>query len=93
MRFGEVGPGAAVEIRNVHPDLPIWQWRLPLERPRVAYRIPHQPAEEMEAKIRSLFIQPEKGSVCVVWVGERHLQEPFTREQLVRADFGMKWTA
>jgi hypothetical protein len=91
MRFGEVTPGAAVQIQNVHPELPTWQWRLPLERPRVAYRIPQQPAEEMEAKIRSLFIQPEKDLVCVVWVGERHLQAPFTKEQLVRAEFGMKW--
>jgi hypothetical protein len=92
MRFREVSPGEAVEIQNVHPELPNWQWRLPLERPRMAYRIPHQPAEEMEAKMRSLFIQPEGDLLCVVWVGERRLQSQFTQEQLVRADYGMKWT-
>jgi hypothetical protein len=92
MRFGEVTPGEAVEIQNVHPELPNWQWRLPLERPRMAYRIPHQPAEEMDAKMRSLFIQPERDLLSVVWVGERRLQAQFMQEQLVRADFGMKWT-
>lgn len=92
MRFDEVSPGTPVEIRNAHPQLPIWRWSLPLERPRMAYRLPTQPAVELEPQIRSLFVQPEKDLLCVVWVGEQRVPVPATLEQLNRADYGMKWT-
>jgi hypothetical protein len=93
LRFPEVVPGSVIEIRNVHPAQPIWRWQLPLEWPRMAYRVPKQTTVELGAKIRTLFVQPDKDLVCVVWVGEHSVDQPVTIAQLQRADFGMRWTS
>jgi hypothetical protein len=53
MRFAKVDAGSIVELRYVHPQHAIWRWRLPPERPRVAYRLGTEPPVELETKIRA----------------------------------------
>jgi hypothetical protein len=47
------------ELRHFHPQHAVWRWQLSPERPRVAYRLGKERPVELDAKIRSLCIQPD----------------------------------
>lgn len=64
------GRGPYPSFWGLRARTPVWRWQLPLERPRVAYKLGKQSPVEMPARIVSLFIQPDEDRVSVVWVGE-----------------------
>jgi hypothetical protein len=76
MRVASVAPGAAVSVANAHPKLRSWDFALSRETPLLALQMPGAKAAAIEAKIRTVFLQPERDRVSIVWVGEHREPTP-----------------
>ncbi len=76
MRVAAVAPAAPVSVVNAHPSLRSWDFSLSREAPLVALQMPGAKAVTLEAKIRTVFLQPERNRVSVVWVGEHREPTP-----------------
>lgn len=76
MRVASVAPGAPVSVVNAHPKLPSWDFTLSYESPLLALQMPGTKSIAVEAKIRTVFLQPDRDRVSIVWVGEHREPTP-----------------
>ncbi|HVY38060.1 MAG TPA: DUF2169 domain-containing protein [Polyangia bacterium] len=76
MRIPSVAPGVAVSVVNAHPKLVSWDFSLAREAPLLALQMPGGKAVAVEPKIRTVFLQPERDRVSLVWVGEHREPMP-----------------
>lgn len=91
MRALRIDPNAQVEILNCHPQMPTWRFSISNERPTLAVQIPGERAIGVEAKIRTVLIEPELDRVCVVWVGEHHVPVPIGPGKRAQIKFAAQW--
>jgi Uncharacterized protein conserved in bacteria (DUF2169) len=66
--------GAAVVLENLHPRSSTLSFQLPAERPQLLLQLPAAEPIELEAKIRTVHIEPDYDRISFVFVGEH--QEP-----------------
>jgi hypothetical protein len=76
MRTPNVAPGAAVSIAGAHPKHTTWEFTLAHETPLLALQMPGTKPIGLEAKIRTVYLQPELDRVSIVWVGEHREATP-----------------
>lgn len=91
MRAEDIPPKAKVELIHLHPRESRWRFRLPCQSPRMAYRLHGEPPAELEPRIRTVLLEPDRDRVTLVWVGEQRLNFPLTPEQLSDLRHGVVW--
>lgn len=91
MRVAAVAPGAAVSVVNTHPKLRSWDFTLARETPLLALQMPGAKAAAVEAKIRTVFLQPERDRVSIVWVGEHREPTPVGPGKKALIKHGVQW--
>ncbi len=91
MRVASVAPGAPVGVVNAHPKLLSWDFALSREAPLLALQMPGAKAVAVEAKIRTVFLQPERDRVSIVWVGEHREPTPVGPGKKALIKHGVQW--
>ena len=91
MRIAGLDPGALVELHNCHPQLGRWSFALSRESPTMMLQMPGQQAVAVQPKIRTVFLEPERERVCVVWVGEYREPTPIGPGKQAHIKHGVKW--
>jgi hypothetical protein len=91
MRVPSVDPGAPVSVVNAHPKLHAWDFALSHETPLLALQMPGAKVVALEAKIRTVFLQPERDRVSIVWVGEHREQTPVGPGKKALIKHGVQW--
>jgi hypothetical protein len=91
MRTPSVAPGAPVSIVNAHPQKASWDFTLARETPVLAIQMPGGRPISLDAKIRTVFVQPELDRVSVVWVGEHREATPVGPGKRSLIKYGVQW--
>lgn len=92
MRAPRINPGSDVQLTNVHPDQPLWSFKLPAQVPRMACRLPGQRAEELRPQIHRISLEPDRNMVTVLWAATRPMDEPLTPKQIETIEHGVIWS-
>jgi len=91
MRADSVPAAADVRLVNLHPSQPDWRFRLPERAPRLVFSLPAAPPADLEAHVRTVFIEPDADRVSLVWVGEVEVDLPLFPAQLQRVEHAVLW--
>lgn len=91
MRVREVSAQGGIELTNLHAKKATWRFTLPNDEPRLTFRLPADQPIEVQPRIRTLLLEPDKDRVCVVWVGEQRLTTPMRPEYLPRVEHAVEW--
>jgi len=91
MRCRSVEPGVSVFLKQLHPRLPRWEFKLPNDRPRAYVRWPGQAATEVRAQIRAVVLEPDEDRVTLLWVADLALSAPFPVAHLSAIEHAVEW--
>jgi hypothetical protein len=92
MRWSNVPLGSDVELRNLHPQVASWRFRLPARPPRMFIRRPNQPPTALEPVITTIVMEPDKDRMTLLWAGDALLNPPFEPAQLQNLEHAVLWT-
>ncbi len=92
MRWDSVAPGSDVELRNLHPRLGSWRFRLPTRPPRMFVRLAAREPITLAPAIKTIVIEPDEDRMTLLWIGEAPLDLPFQPAQLENLEHAVLWT-
>jgi hypothetical protein len=92
MRWNSIAPGTDVELRNLHPRLGSWRFRLPPRPPRMFVRLTGHEPVTLEPAIKTIVIEPDHDRMTLLWIGEAPLDLPFEPAQLDKLEHAVLWT-
>ncbi len=91
MRVPVVATGAPVSLVNAHPKLLSLDFALSREPPLLALQMPGAKAVAVEARNRTVFLQPDRDRVSIVWVGEHRESTPAGPGKRALIKHGVQW--
>ena len=91
MRTPSVAAGAPVNIAGAHPKHTTWEFILAHETPLLALQMPGSKPIGLDAKIRTVYIQPELDRVSIVWVGEHREATPVGPGKRALIKYAVQW--
>ncbi len=92
MRWNMLAPGSDVELRNLHPRVGSWRFRLPARPPRMFVRLRGGQPIALEPAIKTVAIEPDQDRLTLLWSGEAPLDLPFEAAQLDKLEHAVLWT-
>jgi len=91
MRCRGVDAGGFVFLKNLHPRVAQWKFKLPNDRPKAYVRWPGQAATEVRPEIRTVVLEPDEDRVTLLWVADFALPAPFPMAQVSAIEHAVEW--
>lgn len=78
-------------VRGMHPDVDEMMVAVPRERPRMRVELPVGGTTALEAKLRTVVIRPDEGTLVLVWAGRCSYRGLIGEGLAESVQFGVDW--
>ncbi len=83
--------GEACVLGGVHPEMPIWSFRLPRERPEIKTDGRNGAFNGTKPVMHTVEIEPDEGRVSIVWRGSAPALRPYLPDELQKMPLSVRW--
>ncbi|MBI5590680.1 MAG: DUF2169 domain-containing protein [Deltaproteobacteria bacterium] len=83
--------GEPVLLQNIHPGQATFNFRLPVERPKIWTDGRKGKLNETQPVIHTLVLEPEASRLSVLWRGSAPALRPYLQDELQKMPFRVEW--
>jgi hypothetical protein len=83
--------GETCMLGGVHPQLPVWTFRLPKERPEIKTDGRNGAMNSTKPVMHTVEIEPDEGRLSIVWRGSARALRPYSPDELQKMPLLVGW--